>query len=84
MRVLRKFLAGLARDRFLVLADQLDPVVGSQVGIERIALAVLEGVEDVLEMMMLEAEMSSLAPNSSKNYVERMDQKLSHKHIQVV
>ena len=56
MRILREILAGLARHRFLVLADQFDPVVAGQIGVERIALAVLEGVEDVLEVMMLEAE----------------------------
>ena len=56
MRILREILAGLARDGFLVLADQFDPVVAGEIGVERIALAVLEGVEDVLEVMMLEAE----------------------------
>jgi hypothetical protein len=35
--------------RFLVAADQFDPVVGGEIGVERVALAVLEGVEDVLE-----------------------------------
>ncbi|KTT89631.1 hypothetical protein NS44R_14990, partial [Mammaliicoccus sciuri] len=49
-------MAGLLGHRLLVLADQLDPVVAGEVGVERIALAVLEGVEDILEMMMLEAE----------------------------
>ena len=56
MRVLRERRTGLALDGFLVLADQFDPVVAGQIGVERVALAVLEGVEDVLEMMMLEAE----------------------------
>ncbi len=56
MRVLREVLAGFARHRILVAADQIDPVVAGQVGVERIALAVLEGIENVLEMMMLEAE----------------------------
>ena len=56
MRILREILAGFARDRVLVAADQIDPVVAGEVGVERIALAVLEGVEDVLEVMMLEAE----------------------------
>ncbi|MGY4335574.1 hypothetical protein ACVWW3_000480 [Bradyrhizobium sp. LM2.9] len=56
MRILRKILAGLARDCVLVFADQIDPVLGGEVGVERVALAVLEGVEDFLEMMMLEAE----------------------------
>ena len=56
MRILRKVLAGLARHRILVAADQIDPVVAGQIGVERVALAVLEGIEDVLEMMMLEAE----------------------------
>ncbi len=56
MRILREILAGFARDRVLVLADQIDPVLGGEVGVERVALAVLEGVEDFLEVMMLEAE----------------------------
>ena len=56
VRILREILAGLARHRILVAADQIDPVVAGQIGVERIALAVLEGIEDVLEMMMLEAE----------------------------
>ena len=56
VRILREILAGLARHRFLVAADQFDPVVAGEIGVERVALAVLEGVEDVLEMMMLEAE----------------------------
>lgn len=56
MRILRKILAGFARDRVLVLADQIDPVVGGEIRVERVALAVLEGVEDFLEMMMLEPE----------------------------
>ena len=56
MRILRERRTGLALDRFLVAADQVDPVVAGEVGIERVALAVLEGIQDVLEMMMLEAE----------------------------
>ncbi len=56
VRILREILAGLARHRILVLADQLDPVVAGEVGVERVALAVLEGIEDVFEMMVLEAE----------------------------
>ena len=56
MRFLREILARLARHRFLVLADHFNPVVTAEIRVERIALAVLEGIEDVLEMMMLEAE----------------------------
>ncbi len=56
VRILREILAGLARHGFLVLADQFDPVVAGEISVERIALAILEGVEDVLEVMMLEAE----------------------------
>src|SRR5665811_388169 len=56
MRVLREILAGFARHRVLVAADQIDPVVAGKVGVERIALAVLEGIENVLEVRMLEAE----------------------------
>ena len=56
MRILREILARFARDRVLVLADQIDPVLGGEIRVERVALAVLEGVEDLLEVMMLEAE----------------------------
>src|SRR6266581_4506130 len=56
MRILREIMAGFARHRFLVAADQIDPVVAGQVGVQRIALAVLEGIENVLEVMMLEAK----------------------------
>ena len=56
MRILRELLAGLSGDRFLVLADQHLPILGREIGVELIALAVLEAVEDVLEMMVLEAE----------------------------
>ena len=56
VRILREISAGFARHRILVAADQIDPVVAGEVGVERIALAVLEGIENVLEVMMLEAE----------------------------
>jgi len=46
----------LARHRILVAADQVDPIVAGEVGVERVALAVLEGIENVLEVGMLEAE----------------------------
>ena len=54
--ILRERLAGLALDGLLVALDHVDPVVAVHVGVERIALGVLVGVEDVLEVMMLEAE----------------------------
>ena len=56
MSILREILAGFARHRILVAADQVNPVIPGQVGIERIALAVLEGVENILEVRMLEVE----------------------------
>ena len=56
VRILREILAGFARHRILVAADQIDPVVAGEIGVERIALAVLEGIENVLEVRMLEAE----------------------------
>ena len=55
MRILREFLSGFVRNGRLVLADQRHPVVTIEIGVERVALAVLVGVEDVLEMMVLEA-----------------------------
>ena len=56
MRILREIPAGFARHRVLVTSDQIYPVVAGQVGVERISLAVLERIQDVLEMRMLEAE----------------------------
>ncbi len=56
VRVLRKFLAGLLEHGVLVLADDRHPILGFEVGVERVALGVLVGVEDLLEMMMLEAD----------------------------
>ena len=56
MRILREILAGFVRDGFLVFADQHHPIFAVEIGVERIALAVLVGVEDVLEMMMLETK----------------------------
>ncbi len=50
MRVLREILAGLARNSFLIAADQFDPIIGGQFGVERIALAVLVGVENIFEV----------------------------------
>ena len=56
VRILREILAGFARHRILVAADHIDPVVGGQVRVECVALAVLEGIENVLEVMVLEVE----------------------------
>ena len=56
VRVLRERRAVLLLDALLVAADQLDPVVGVEVGVELVAVAVLVVVEDVLEMLVLDAE----------------------------
>ncbi|CEG08892.1 hypothetical protein BN961_02312 [Afipia felis] len=56
VRILREIVAGLARDHLLVTSDNDLPVVGVEIGVERIALAVLVGVQHILEVMMLEAE----------------------------
>ena len=56
MRVLRERLAMLLLEPLLVALDQRDPIVGIELGIERVARAILEVVEDLLEVMMLDAE----------------------------
>ena len=56
VRVLRKRLAGLLLDALLVARDDLGPVLGVEIGVERVAVAVLMVVEDFLEMMMADAE----------------------------
>ncbi len=56
MGILREIRTRFARHGILVAADQFDPVVAGEIGVERIALAVLEGVEDVFEVRMLKAQ----------------------------
>ena len=56
VRVLRERLAALLLDALLVAVDDLVPIVGAEIGVERVAVAVLVVVEDFLEMMMLDAE----------------------------
>ena len=46
----------LLLDALLVAADQLFPVVGVEIGVERVAVAVLVLVEDFLEVMVRDAE----------------------------
>ena len=56
MRVLRKRLSGLLLDALLVARDDLRPVLGVEIGIERVAVAVFMVVEDFLEVMMADAK----------------------------
>ena len=56
VRILREGLAQLLLHALLVALDELGPVVGRQIGVEVIALALLVMVEQFLEMLMAEAE----------------------------
>ena len=56
VRVLRERLAAFLLDALLVAVDDGVPIVGAEIGVERVAVAVLVVVEDFLEMMMLDAE----------------------------
>ena len=56
VRVLRERLALLFRDALLVARDQLDPVLGRELGVERHALSHLVIFENVLEVVMLDTE----------------------------
>ena len=56
VRVLRKRLAALLLDALFVAVDDRIPVIGAEIGVERIAVAILVVVEDFLEVMMLDAE----------------------------
>ena len=56
VRVLRERLAGFFLDTLLVARDDLGPVLGVEIGVERVAVAVLMVVEDFLEVMMADAE----------------------------
>ena len=56
MRVLRERLAMLLRETLLVAGDQRHPIVGIEIGIEGVARPILVVVEELLEVMMLDAE----------------------------
>jgi hypothetical protein len=56
VRVLRKRLPLLLFGALLVANDKLLPVGGLEVGIERVAVAILVLVEDFLEVMVRDAE----------------------------
>ena len=54
--VLRERLARQLRDLRLVVDDDLAPIVGGKVGVERLALAILELLEDLLEIVALDLQ----------------------------
>ena len=56
VRILREGLAQLLLDDRMVTPDQRLPVVGREVGVERVALALLVLLERVLEMVVADAE----------------------------
>ena len=56
LRILRERLAELLLDDRLVAPDQRLPVVGREVGVERVALALLVVLERVLEVVVVDAE----------------------------
>ena len=56
MRVLRKRRAALLLNALLEARDELLPVVGVKVGVERVAVAVLVLVENFFEVVVAEAE----------------------------
>ncbi len=56
VRVLRERLAVLLLEPLLVAAAELDPIVGLEIGVEHVAIAVLVVVEQLLEVVMAEAE----------------------------
>ena len=56
VRVLRERLAVLVLHALLVVLDQLGPVVGGQIGVEAVALPLLVDVEQLLEMLVADAE----------------------------
>ena len=56
VRVLRKIAAGLRLYALLVARDHLDPVVRRQVGVEHVTLALLVFFQDLLEVVMLDAQ----------------------------
>ena len=56
MRILRERLAVLFLHALLVLNDQRRPVVGGEIGVERVALLLLVAVEQLFEMVMVDPE----------------------------
>ena len=56
LRILREVLAEFVLDALLVALDEFNPVVGREIGIERIALTLLVDVEQFLEVLMADAE----------------------------
>ncbi len=56
VRILRERLAVLFLDALLVLDDQRRPVVGGEIGVERVALLLLVAVEQLLEMVVIDPE----------------------------
>jgi len=54
-RVLRERLATFLLDPLFVALDERNPVVGGEVGVEAVALALLVFVEDFLEQIMRDA-----------------------------
>ena len=56
VRILREVVAQLVLDAFFVELDQFGPIVGFQIGIEAVALALLMDVEQFLEMLAADAE----------------------------
>ena len=56
VRVLRERLAALLLQPLLVELDQFGPIVGGEVGVEAVALPLLEAVEQFLEMLVADAE----------------------------
>ena len=56
MRVLRERLAAFLLQPLLVEFDQLGPIVGGEIGVERVTLALLVAVEQFLEMLVADAE----------------------------
>ena len=56
VRILRERLVVLLREPLLVALHERDPVIGRQIGVERVAVPVLVVVEDFLEVVVAEAE----------------------------
>ena len=54
--ILRKGLAGRLFDAGLVFGDDLRPVLGGEIGIEGESLLILVLAENILELMMLDAQ----------------------------
>src|SRR5205807_9705710 len=55
-RGLGEWLPRLARDGFLVGVDNLEPILGTEIGIEGEAVEILLGVENIVEYAVLNAE----------------------------